>query len=157
MRFALRIILAATLVGTLATVAVSQQYHAFLSGLNEVPANASPATGFATLSLDAAKLLTIHMEYSGLTAPITASHIHAPAAAGVNAGVRFGIGALPSPINIVVGPLNAADEANLNGQLMYLNIHTSTFPGGEIRGQILPGPIGVEPSTWGVVKSLFNN
>jgi hypothetical protein len=32
----------------------------------------------------------------------------------------------------------------LNGGLWYFNIHTSTFGGGEIRGQILPVP---EPST----------
>jgi hypothetical protein len=157
MRFALRLLLAATLLGTVATVAVSQQYHAFLSGLNEVGPNASPGTGFATMTLDGAKMLTIHMEYSGLLGPITASHIHGAAGVCCNAGVRFGIGALPSPINIVVGPFTPADEADLNNQLMYINIHTQVIPGGEIRGQIMPGAIGVEPGTWGEIKALFRN
>jgi hypothetical protein len=36
----------------------------------------------------------------------------------------------------------------LNSGLWYFNIHTSTFGGGEIRGQILPVP---EPSAWALM------
>jgi hypothetical protein len=139
-----------------AGAAFAQDYHAFMSGLNETPPNASPAVGSGALTLDAAKMLHIHMVYSGLTAGITASHVHCCAPAGTAAGVKFGIGALPSPVDVVVGPLTPADEANLNAQLMYLNIHTSNFPGGEIRGQILPGNIGVSGKTWSNIKHLYN-
>jgi hypothetical protein len=33
--------------------------------------------------------------------------------------------------------LNATQEADLMGNLMYVNLHTVAFPGGEIRGQLL--------------------
>lgn len=158
MRFSARMILAAFVVALLAGTATAQNYAATLEGLQEVPPNASPASGTATLSLDAAKMLTVHVDFSGLIGSLTASHIHSPAPAGVNAGVRFSL--IPpqppaSPIDIVVGPLNAADEANLNNGLMYINIHSSVFPGGEIRGQIFRDQVGVESNTWGGVKSLF--
>jgi hypothetical protein len=54
-----------------------------------------------------------------------------------------------------VGPLTAAQEADLNAGLNYVNVHTSVFPGGEIRGQIIRDVVGVAPSTWGAVKDLF--
>ncbi len=38
----------------------------------------------------------------------------------------------------------AQQLSDLENGLWYVNVHTSTFPGGEIRGQILPVP---EPST----------
>jgi hypothetical protein len=38
----------------------------------------------------------------------------------------------------------------LNDSLWYVNIHTSTFGGGEIRGQIIPVP---EPATTGLLTA----
>jgi hypothetical protein len=35
----------------------------------------------------------------------------------------------------------AALTAGLESHLTYFNIHTDNFPGGEIRGQLVPGPI----------------
>jgi hypothetical protein len=35
----------------------------------------------------------------------------------------------------------AALIAGLESQMTYFNIHTENFPGGEIRGQLVPGPI----------------
>ena len=154
MRFALRIATFAALGLLFAGAAAAQNYTATMDGLQETPPNISPASGDALLTLDVAKMLHIHMEYSGLLAPITASHVHCCQPPGVAAPVKYGIGALPSPVDVTVGPLLAADEANLNAGLMYLNIHTSLFPGGEIRGQIV-GPVAVTLSPWSVVKSLY--
>ena len=36
--------------------------------------------------------------------------------------------------------------ASLNAQGFYLNIHTDAFPAGEIRGQVVPSPAGVDIS-----------
>ena len=61
-----------------ATHAAILQYDAFLSGPNESPPNASPGTGFATVSYDnSAHTLLVDVSFSGLLGTTTASHIHA--------------------------------------------------------------------------------
>lgn len=54
-------------------------YYAILDGPSESPTNASPGTGFGTVSYDdVLHLLTVDCSFSGLTGTTTASHIHAP-------------------------------------------------------------------------------
>src|SRR5438445_12103707 len=65
-------------------------FQAFLLGLNENPPNASPATGFGTVTLSFDQThITVDLSFSGLTAPATASHIHGPGGLGTNAAVLF--------------------------------------------------------------------
>lgn len=110
-------------------------FLATLNGANEVPANASTATGSATLTFNTStKILTITVTHTVGTP--TAGHIH-KAAAGTNGGVIFGFTSPVSPINYTSIALDAAQEADLNANLYYVNIHTAAFPGGEIRGQLI--------------------
>lgn len=114
-------------------------YNFPLSGLQEVPPNASPASGFAMVTLDTdTNMLSWNITYSGLLAPISASHFH-EAPPGSAGPVRVGVGALPSPI---IGSAAVSDsyEAAILAGNAYYNIHTSVFPGGEIRGQVVPEP-----------------
>ncbi len=118
-------------------------YEAFLAGVNETPPNASPGTGFGTVTLDdAMDMFTVDMTWQGLGAPATAAHIHGPGAPGVAAPVIF-------PFTIVAGTsghfmgtfaINAMQLDWLQTGLLYMNIHTANFPGGEIRGQLTPTP-----------------
>jgi hypothetical protein len=118
----------------------------FLDGAQEVPPNASPGSGSAPITFDEGSLqLCISMTFSGLTSGTIAAHIHGPAPPGVNAAILF-------PLTIDLGvtsggtttpqtqcfTLTAAQRDQLCGGLFYVNIHTQTFPGGEIRGQIEP-------------------
>jgi hypothetical protein len=154
MRNSLRILFALALV-LLAGTASAQNFTATIDALQETPPNASPATGSATLVLNtAANTLSYNIVYSGLTAAETAAHIHGFAAPGVPAGVLH---PLPAA-NPKIGVWNymEAQEASILAGLTYINIHTTAFPGGEIRGQILREVVGVETGTWGKVKSLFN-
>jgi len=127
----------------------------------------SAATGSATLTLNGAgdtltySITLVGLDLDGAQTPmdntddITAMHFHF-AAAGSNGGVVFG---LISPnhdvddlvIDPVAGTLTGAWEdtdanplsaqlANLNAGNLYLNVHTTAFPPGEIRGQINPVP-----------------
>jgi len=117
-----------------------------LSGLQEVPPVATPGTGTATLDVNLATgALSGTVTFSGLTSNATASHIH-QAAAGVNgpiiiplaggAGVRAGTWMVPA--GTVMTP---AQLAALQANQLYIQIHTLTNPGGEIRGQIIfPAP-----------------
>lgn len=119
-----------------------QTFGAVLSSSNEVPPNNSPAFGNATVTLSADHTtITVSMTVSGLTAAVTGAHIHGRAAAGSNAGVLLDL--VPSA-NLSAGRLNATytipktlgDQIALDPQLYYINVHTTTFPGGEIRGQL---------------------
>src|SRR5439155_18597611 len=57
------------------------QYSVTLSGPNESPPNASPATGSGEIDYnDFLHTLQVQFSFSGLTGPTTASHIHAPTA-----------------------------------------------------------------------------
>ena len=122
-------------------------FSATLNGAKEVPANASTATGFATIVLNALQTsITVNLSFSGLVAPATAAHIHAPAPAGVNAPVLFPFVPFPAAtsgnVSGQVFAMTPTQVAQLQGGLFYVNIHDSIFPGGEIRGQFAPAPCG---------------
>jgi hypothetical protein len=121
-------------------------FSALLDGAQETPPNASAAKGLGIFSLDDS---TGDFSYQILfTAPLlsgpeTAAHIHGPAGPGVPAGVIFPL-PLGSPISGTISGVTAAQQADLKAGLWYVNVHTTTLPGGEIRGQIIPGlPIGI--------------
>jgi Cu/Zn superoxide dismutase len=112
------------------------------SGAQEVPANASTATGTVQGSYDPKSgLLGIKVTYAGLTANATASHIHR-AAAGVSGPVQidfsplgFTFGALSGTFSKVI-LLTTAQATDLLAGNLYANIHNASFPGGEIRAQL---------------------
>jgi hypothetical protein len=73
-------------------------FVANLIGANEVPDTHSPGTGAATVVLDTDPLvhtLAVTVDFSGLTSPTTASHIHcclaSPFLTGVNVGVATAV------------------------------------------------------------------
>jgi hypothetical protein len=114
-------------------VALSTQLRA----ANEVPPNASQATGTvdAVLNTDT-NLLRWKVSYTGLSGPITGAHFHGPAAVGANAGVVL---PWPSPVTSPMegrATLTPAQVAELVAGRWYANIHTAANPGGEIRGQM---------------------
>lgn len=111
-------------------------FLATISGSSETPVNASTATGTATLTFNKdTKIFTVVVTYSGVTA--TNAHIH-KGEVGVAGGVIFGFTApLTSPINYTSVALDASQEADLNANSYYVNIHSTAFPGGEIRGQLI--------------------
>lgn len=107
----------------------------------------SAGTGAAGIVLNTlTSELSWSLVYEGLTAPLTATHFHGPAPAGVDAGVQVNIatnstvGATGSTAGLFQGSaiLSASQVADLSAGLWYINIHTSTYPPGEIRGQVLP-------------------
>lgn len=111
-------------------------FKAALDGATEVPAVTSDGKGSATVTLDTAtKTATWKVDYSGLSGPATAAHIHGPAGPGTNAGVEV-------PLTIGASPLTGsstltdAQVADLIGGKDYINIHTAAHPPGEIRGYL---------------------
>ncbi len=110
-------------------------FKATLNGASEVPANASTATGSATLSFSTTtKIFTSTVTHT-ISAPIS-GHIH-KGAIGVSGGPVFPFASLTSPITYTSIALSASQEADLNAGLYYVNIHSDAFPDGEIRGQLI--------------------
>jgi CHRD domain-containing protein len=127
-------ILATSLVAASAHAALIYK-SAHISAAQEVPTNASFGNGTATFVIDTvANTMSFNISYQGLSSAETAAHIHGPAARGVNAGVLIGLPATNPKIGTWAYP--PAQEANILAGLMYVNIHTTINPGGEIRGQI---------------------
>ncbi len=119
----------------------SNRVSASLSGLNEVPPNASTATGSVTLDINSTTgQITVNMTVSGLTSSATAAHIHT-GVAGVNGAVLVTFVGIPATTNFTYSMINTTTPANASNILanppgFYVNVHSTTFPGGEIRGQL---------------------
>jgi hypothetical protein len=106
-----------------------------LTGAQETPSVVTPATGTLTITYDnVSNTLTYAVTYTGLTGTLSAAHFHGNAAAGVAAGVKIGLTAASSPM-VGTATVVEGDEVSMLGGLWYVNLHTSTFGGGEIRGQ----------------------
>ncbi|TPG65969.1 CHRD domain-containing protein [Hymenobacter nivis] len=112
-----------------------------LTGAQEAPTpNSSAATGSFTGSYNqTTMMLTYTVTFTGLAPTMGHLHIGAPGTAGPvsvpftpnnTAGTGF-----VSPITGTV-KLDQTQATALLGKSMYANLHTTTFPNGEIRGDI---------------------
>ncbi|MFQ5600961.1 MAG: CHRD domain-containing protein [Candidatus Krumholzibacteriia bacterium] len=111
-------------------------YTTNMDGNQAVPIAVTPASGSGTFTL-AGDLLSFNISMSGLLGTETAAHIRGPALPGSTAEILFDL-PLGSPKIGVVGPLSECDLSDLAVGLWYVNIETTSFPSGEIRGQIVP-------------------
>jgi len=137
-----------------------RNFHAQLRGRNEVPLTLSAARGTLDLTVnDTDTSVHFVLEYSGIQTPVLFAHIHVGQATA-NGGVTVffcGGGGRPAcpPNGTVEGDFTANDvlalvtqqlEVNNLAKLLaairagktYANVHSTTSPGGEIRGQIEP-------------------
>lgn len=112
-----------------------------LSGRNEIPQNSSAASGrggfWLTTTLSGTQTINnlYYMIYStGIMTP-TAQHIHRGGAL-VNGAVVAPLVAGEPKFGTV--QLSADDLALLRGGMLYTNLHSETYPNGEIRGQMVP-------------------
>jgi hypothetical protein len=135
-------------------------FVATLSGAEEVPARSTAANGSAQFIVEGDSI-TYSLEIDDISS-VTAAHIHAaPGAPGVNGPVRLFLYPVrqgdPAP-QVTTGDRMILAQAtvpssNVNGitfqELLeamrtgnaYVNVHTTTFPGGEMRGTIRPASL----------------
>ena len=107
----------------------------------------SAGTGFAAMTFDdTSNLFAWDISWSGLVNE-TAAHFHGPALPNQNAGVQVNIGITSNPA-IGSATLSATQAADLLAGLWYINIHTSSFPAGEIRGQVEVSAVPIPATAW---------
>ena len=140
-----------------------------LSRANEVPPTASSGDDLVLVVLNrTTQTIEIRGSFSNLTTIATAAHIHCCAPLGKNVGVAtttpafagFPLGATsgsfdltfslrnpsfynPAFVVAIDGTIEGAEkalEAGIEAGLSYFDIHTTKFPGGEIRSQLLAVP-----------------
>ncbi|HET7711853.1 MAG TPA: CHRD domain-containing protein [Thermoanaerobaculia bacterium] len=133
--------------GQLGTASNVLRFAGELRGSNEAPTpNNSLAVGAFHIELDAQNNLTYEVNVDGLVNP-TAAHIHT-GAAGSAGGILVNLATSASQIQngritgtVSLSSLTAQQLAlfYVNAQNnLYVNVHTTAFPGGEIRGQLMP-------------------
>jgi hypothetical protein len=130
-------------------------FRAQLSGANEVPGVVSGSGGTATISLNpATRAVTYKIDVYNMPSGTTAAHFHAggPGVSGPvvvnftvvnNISNDFAISGTATATDLVprfaqgIGSWEDFVQALTLGQI-YVNVHSSVNPGGEIRGQVLP-------------------
>jgi len=136
---ALALSLTALLVISVATASAQPAFTAriALTGAAEAPGPGDPdATGQAKILLVPANgLVCWQLSWADIDGTVTAAHIHGPAAVGVPAGVL-----VPLSVDPAKGCIRADAElvATIAGDPTnyYVNIHSTVFPAGAVRGQL---------------------
>jgi hypothetical protein len=171
--WAFRVLAACAVLGFTIGAASADSSDSFLfarlSGFNETAPpilSNGTATFRATVANDSS--ITYTLTFSGLSSPVTQSHLHF-AERGVGGGIFLFLctnltppagvptpPACPASGGTVTGTLTAANVIGLPAQNLtagdfagalriiragdaYANIHTTNFPQGEIRGQVIAG------------------
>jgi hypothetical protein len=139
-----------------AAAAMQMKITTQLSGAEQVPVVQTGGTGQFQGTVAGGNSISYRLSFSGLSSPVTAAHIHL-GKKGTNGGVIVflcgGGGRPPCPpsggtvtgtmtaANVVAtegmkrGDLAAVLRAMMNGET-YVNVHTTKYMDGEIRGQI---------------------
>lgn len=141
-------------------------FRATLTGYQEVPAVSTPASGSFRAALDPDGTVSWELTYRDLEGDVTQAHIHL-GQRGVNGGVSAflcsnlaaapaGTQPCPPPPATISGTIAAADVVGppdqgiepgeleelvraMQARVTYANVHSTKFPGGEVRGQIERG------------------
>ena len=138
----------------------TERFSASLDGGHEVPPINTAGSG--AFQMEIGNTITFSLTFSGLSSPLTFAHVHfaptkvsggvmiflcgggnQPACPAATSGTITGtITAAnvtgPGNQGIAAGDLDSALEAVRNG-LGYVNMHTTNFPPGEIRGEVRRG------------------
>jgi hypothetical protein len=151
---------AAIVIAAGAASAAEFVFYANISGLNEVPPNNSPALGFmAGVYDDVANTFSFSWVITDNlvgTPSSPGAHIH-NAPAGSNGPIVFGFsnpdGSWALDGAAVWSGLSQANIDALFASELYINFHTTAFPGGEVRGQIVPAPGAIALAGLGLLCS----
>ena len=150
--------------------------RAVASGPAESPPNGSPGSSVASFEIDG-DLMRAEVPFRDLVAGATMAHIHCCTTDAFTGTAGIAIPFVDFPLGVTAGTYTHAFDLTdaavydpaflaafggtpasartaliegINNNEAYLNIHTSEYPTGEIRGFLVAAPIP-EPATWGML------
>ncbi|QNA89830.1 CHRD domain-containing protein [Massilia sp. Dwa41.01b] len=150
--------------------------RAVASGPGESPPNGSPGSSVATFEIDG-NIMRAEVPFRDLLADTVAGHIHCCTTAAFTGVAPIAIPFVDFPTGVTAGVYTHAFDLTdaaiydpaflaafggtpasastalieaINANEAYLNIHTTRYPQGEIRGFLVAAPIP-EPATWGML------
>ncbi len=115
-------------------------FKATLSGANETPPNASEAGGYLKAEYSRVSHIFKWQVYvNGLSGPMTRGYFHGPDGSGDGNAPLIELN-LPFAGNAHIGGATLTDQqaADLLAGRWSIDIQTERFPGGEIRGPVIP-------------------
>src|SRR5437773_116759 len=117
-------------------------FHATLIGGDETPPNGSSALARGTAVLNPDNTVTYSVKATGFDTNFLAAHVHT-GAPGIRGPVMFPLecNSLGTACSGTSRPLSDDEQTLLTGGDTYFNMHTAAFPGGEIRGQLVPAAL----------------
>ncbi len=172
------VLMCSALMLTTATAHAATTFTSRLSGLNEIPnANNSAGTGVATAAFfNANNSIRLTGSFQNLTGLTLLGHLHCCSTRAANGAQAidftenpgFQRGVRSGSFDLTYDLLDAATYTaafltasggtalgarnrlftNFNNELGYFNIHSTVFPGGELRGHLVSIP---EPAAWGMM------
>lgn len=132
-----------------ATQAISYQFNVEMNGANEVAPGDPDGFAMGTLTINAVTNEIMWDFVAGNLADIVGFHIH-NAPVGVNGGIVFNFNSMLSGSGV-----DAIAQAVLaNPTDYYLNLHTTEFPAGAVRGQLNADPQAVPDSSSAALGGL---
>ncbi len=158
--------IAATLAAPMLANAATVTYAFNLNGAQEVPPSATAASGSAQITInDVAGTISFVSATFSFSSDLVAAHLH-KAPPGIDGPVVYDllsaidaigpvtVGAISIPGSLVFAgtskPIDIALAVAINASpfLYYMNIHTTAFPGGEVRGQLASSPVPLPGAFW---------
>ena len=106
---------------------------------------ATSADGAGLVSYDTvSRSLSWTITYRNFMSALTGAHLHGPAEPGAQGAIVVTMAPIPAPVGsppfsgLLTGnaTITPEQEADLLGGLWYVDLHTGTYPAGEIRGQL---------------------
>ncbi len=117
-------------------LAATEEFTAFCTGSQEVPANASVHTACATFVYNPTTM-TLQYQINTTLPAITVMHLHT-GPIGLSGGVAVGLAGTPPVITGTVAFTSTVHLGNLRRGNLDVNLHTAAFGGGELRGNLRP-------------------
>ncbi|OJS19180.1 hypothetical protein BK397_24050, partial [Escherichia coli] len=111
-------------------------FAAFLNAAQQVPASGSAATGTGTFDIDQSiPEVDYFLTWNGSGATEAHLHVGAPGVPGV---LSFPLLGTPPIWSFFIFFLDVGSFNDFQNSALYADIHSSAFPAGEIRGQVIP-------------------
>ena len=132
----------------------AETFVAVIDGSQAVPPNSSTCVGHGTFTLSADEAhLAYDIHFEHWVSDEFISHIHyvyEPPLVGEQILVEIA----PGPDKVGIVDLSPGEVAALRSSRLFVNVHTTRFMQGEVRGFIVP-TVAAEAATWGRLKALY--